>query len=1006
MEYKVIHEKKEYNLNAVLSFDLLKEILYKLLISQDNIEKEIDNLKKSNIKRDADFSKLEKLVKENNIFDNDLSEGLNNSYYSQNENEEEENEVEEEEKEEEEKEKEDNEQIKDEIRQEKKEEPIVVKEEKKDEIKITKPKEQIIKTEAIQFNGENKDTEIKENKTENAPEIKVEEKKEEVNEINTNEENKENKEKETPEEKKEEIIVENQNIEENKIENKNEPIVLKQEENINANIKTDININNNNIDNTPTEQIKTESKKPKIKNKKKGNKIKKHKEHIQKEPEEKEQIIQNQNNYINNEQQQNTIQSKSNTNQIPPELISKMAKQIKDNKRQILDLEKKLKKDITLKTDDIKKECKYLINSHNKDNESKFSDLIDKVKEMMNLKEKLENQMEDCVTKCSSIDIINMFKDSGDGTVDAAKVMVRALEEKVFKKIEFIDTRAKKDQSDNSDIKNNMKDLYDTIKTLKTEIININESLDKNKNNMNNMQNDFDDYKNNVDEFMQNNSGLKKEIEKIKNHENNMKNKINEMLEKIKNLKNSTPEQGSNELFKLDFGNKGVDEEIIQTLEKKTGDLRKKMNDLENTLKLKIGDLEEIQYESKNLKTILDKKIAKEDLKELYNLHLNDLDEINDIKDNISATFDDIRKIKEAQTNIFQKLENLTRNISLLQNVQKNGAITPGVINFDKYVEQQKLTETIKPILTAIDKMNKEIASLDRNLSETDSYAKTLVKPERVNKLEDDLNAKISELKVIFSKKFVEKSEMTKNIKQLELQIKSLDFENKKADAETWLMAKQPIGCFNCASCEANIKNVNPSNEYLPWNKYPHQDKIYRMGKGFSHMLQMMTSEFVKSIGNAQKDSENEFTPRNNIKSPNIINNINNHSHSTRNDNNINLNINDRKQSASVLKINNKEQFNDEMLKKINNYNLYSSKGKGRMQLPRVFNFKKKLKLRNSSGVPISDDEGTRRNDSIEKENTHDHDITSPKIMKILKKKNYVRTEENADLTDTYNSKF
>ena len=79
---------------------------------------------------------------------------------------------------------------------------------------------------------------------------------------------------------------------------------------------------------------------------------------------------------------------------------------------------------------------------------------------------------------------------------------------------------------------------------------------------------------------------------------------------------------------------------------------------------------------------------------------------------------------------------------------------------------------------------------------------------------------------------------------------------------------------------------------------------------------------------------------------------------------------------------------------------------KGRMQLPRVFNFKKKLKLRNSSGVPISDDEGTRRNDSIEKENTHEHDITSPKIMKILKKKNYVRTEENADLTDTYNSKF
>ena len=168
-------------------------------------------------------------------------------------------------------------------------------------------------------------------------------------------------------------------------------------------------------------------------------------------------------------------------------------------------------------------------------------------------------------------------------------------------------------------------------------------------------------------------------------------------------------------------------------------------------------------------------------------------------------------------------------------------------------------------------------------------------------------------------------------------------------------------------------------------------------------MLQMMTSEFVKSIGNAQKDNDNEFTSRSNGKNPNIVIDINNHNIHNRNDN-INLNINERKQSASVLKINNKEQFNEEALRKINNYNLYSSKGKGRMQLPRVFNFKKKLKLRNSSGIPVSDDERSRRNDSVEKDNIND--ITSPKIMKIRKKNQFLRTDENADLTDTYNSKF
>ena len=744
------------------------------------------------------------------------------------------------------------------------------------------------------------------------------------------------------------------------------------------------------------QKIKPEIKKIPVKTSKRENKVhvsKKKKKSIQKEQIEE---TSNQNNNNNNV----TIQSNSN-NQIPTELISKMAKQIKDNKRQILDLEKRLMKEILLKTDSCKKEVRNVINVNNKENQSKFNDLEGKFMEMMELKEKLENQMEDCVTKCSTIDVFNMFKDSGDGTVDAAKVMVRSLEEKVFKKIEYIDTRAKKDQNNNSEMKNSVEGLIKTINNMNKEIQDLNENVDKNKENVSDIKNDFDEYKKNVDEFIKNNTGLKKEIEKIKKEEKNLKDNIKELEEKIKELKDNNinnNEQGVNSMFKLGFDNKVVDEEVIQSLEKKIGDLRKKMNDLENTLKLKIQDLEEKQYETRNLKAILEKKITREDLKELYNLHLNDLDEINDLKDNINVTFDDIRKIKENQTNIYQKLDNLNRNVSLLQSIKKNGTVTPGIINFDKYIEEQKFNETIKPIISNIDKIYKEIASLERNHSELESFAKMLVKPERVNKVEDDLNAKISEMKVIFGKRFVEKSELSKNIKQLELQIKSLDFENKKNDAETWLMAKQPVGCFNCASCEANIKNVNPSNEYLPWNKYPQQDKIYRMGKGFSHMLQMMTSEFVKSIGNAQKDNENEFTPKNGI-NPNFVLDKNTFNRSEKN----NLNKNERKQSASVLKINNKEQFNEEALKKIN-FNLYSSRIKGKMQLPRVIKFKKKVKIRNENGIPVSDDEISRRNDTAEREGFNDK--TSPKIMKIMKKKQYLKTEENVDLTETNNSKF
>ena len=979
MDYKVTYESKEYNLNAVLSFDLLKEVLYKLLISQGNLEKEIDNIKKSNIKRDKDILNLTKAIEENNIGFDEFSKAVNNSYSYQEENEEEEEDDE------------NNSQniednrpptpnIKNENQNEIKQEDNVIN--KEIEVKEIKPKPEITKTEEIQFNGENINNDIKEIKNETPKEVKKKKKKEVKNENKENNENNDVKE-EVTEEKKEEEKEEKK--EETKEEKKDDVNEIKKEE---INVKQEENIK-------PQEQVKTEEKIPEIKNKKTQSKstvVKRRKKSIKKEPVEAPQIQTNTENNKNN-----TIQSNSN-NQIPPELIGKMAKQIKDNKRQILDLEKRLKKEIATRNDDFKRECKHLINTNEKENQIKFDDLIEKFKEMMKLKDKLEYQMEDCVTKCSSIDVINMFKDSGDGNVDAAKVMVRALEEKIFKKIEYIDTRSKNDQSNNSEIKNKMSNFTEIIDNMDRNIKYHTEYINKNKDDMNKLKNDFDEYKMNVDELMQNNPGMKKDIERLKNQGNNIKNKLNEIQEKIKDLKNiGGNEESENDEIKADKKNKTIDEDIIQTLEKRIGDLRKKMNDLDNTLKLKIQDLAEIQVETKNMKSVLDKKITRDDLKELYNLRLNDLDEVNDIKDNIQLTFDDIRKLKEAQTNIFQKLENITRNISLLQSIKKNGTVTPSLINFDKYVEIQKLNEIIKPIQSSIQEINKELASLDRNLSETNSYTKTLVKTDRVNKLEDDLNAKISELKVIFSKKFVDKAELAKNVKQLELQIKTLDFENRKSDADTWLMAKQPVGCFNCASCEANIKNVNPSGEYLPWNKYPQQDKIYRMGKGFSHMLQMMTSEFVKSIGNAQKENEVDSTPRNNGINPSFVLDKNTFN---KNDN-INNNQGERKQSASVLKINNKEQFND--LKKINVYNLYSSKGK-KLQLPRVLKFKKKLKLRNGNGVPVSDDELSRRNDSVEKD--HFIDQTSPKIMKITKKKQYLKTEDNGELNVTDNGKF
>ena len=909
MEYNnVSYQNKQYNLNAVLSFDLLKEILFKLLISHDNLEKEIDKIKNSNKYRDKKISKLETIIKDNIDYDEDYSNDNSKLDLTEEEKEDEEN-INLIDNQNEKTPQKNNIFNEDKI-------PINIKEET-DNINETDKDKNIIKSEPNNYDNAN-------------------------NNINMNSDNSK---------------INNENKQNNNIINNNDNKDDKSENKSNINIDKNTKKDNNKSEESNINKIKSEKRKK------------------------KERFNQSQFNVS----KENDIFQPS---QIPPDLIRNMAKQIKDNKKKIVDTEKKLKGDIKTNNDLLKKDYQKLLKDLHLEILSNIKKMNLKFEELEQTKEDLEKKMEDCISKCSTIDIYNMFKDSGDGTVDAAKVLVRSLEEKVFKKIEFIDTRYKKDASDNLKIKNNVDNLMPNVEKINKDIEKINEYLEKNNEVFNNIIKEADEQKNDIKNINDDKNNILENIDNIKNDIfNNINNKIIEIEKKVDDIKNHSSLE-TTELFKFGLG-KNMDEEAIHSIDKKINDLRKKTNDLENTLKLKGQDMEEMQNEVKNIKLILEKKITRDDLKELYNMHLSDLDEIHDLKDHAGMTFDELRKIKKEITNILQKLDNISGNIVLLQNTRSTGA-APAVVNFDKYVDNQKFTDTLKPILKEIEKMYREIDSLIRNQSEYESNSKNYAKNDRVNRIEDEINTKINDLKVSFIKKYVDKVEFLKNIKQLEIQIKSMDIENRRSDGDSWIMAKKPVGCFNCASCEANIKNVTPSNEYLAWNKYPQQDKIYRMGQGFSHMLQMMTSEFVKSIGNAEKENENDLTSRSN---PTLIL-----------ENQLNSESKERKNSASVLKINNKEQISDDLLKKISNYNLSNSRSKGKVQLPRVLKFKKRLKLKNegiNGNIPISDEEC---NDSIEREGFKDN--TSPKILKILKKKPFAKTEENLNYTQINQTKY
>ena len=104
-------------------------------------------------------------------------------------------------------------------------------------------------------------------------------------------------------------------------------------------------------------------------------------------------------------------------------------------------------------------------------------------------------------------------------------------------------------------------------------------------------------------------------------------------------------------------------------------------------------------------------------------------------------------------------------------------------------------------------------------------------------------------MKISLPKRYAEKNEMIKNVKYLETEIKHfVEIYSKKVSdkSDNWLIAKKPIGNYTCASCENFIGDLQDKNQFVPWNKVPQRDpsdRLYRIGNGFSRMLQLINLE-------------------------------------------------------------------------------------------------------------------------------------------------------------------
>lgn len=488
---------------------------------------------------------------------------------------------------------------------------------------------------------------------------------------------------------------------------------------------------------------------------------------------------------------------------------------------------------------------------------------------------------------------------------DKIKTMEKNLSKinQTLKEYNILDYFQKEDTKDqaNNNIFDNTKIENSSIIKLLTKKIEYNESKSKEyDDNIFKLQKDLQEINNLISKDKHNYNEFVKEIYsnineiKLKNNNdiNALKNYIIDNNLEIKNELNNNIEQNSKKLKDMIFeqtenskigNNSGSNNNtnFIAAAKVNNEKLNNMNIDLKNYINKSISDTE------KYLKTIINNLGIDNIRKDLIDLHK----ELNDKLSKQDLDYIDI-KLNEFETKLNNqdiKIEMVKKDVNICNDTCSksvkmieylSGQVVQG---YQPDLEQAQRDEMVKKLSSVNTKdlqsflnrsdFDREIQNIYKKIEQTleiesenykfikhiENRLKFFVTQNELRSMEQCIMNLIEELKNEFMRKYMEKSEITKNLKILEIQIKNI-YESSPnllhaKEGDNWLLAKKPMNNYLCASCESYIGDLKNKNIYLPWNKIPpHDSKKYRMGNGFSRMLQLVNMDLMK---NAEKINDN-----------------------------------------------------------------------------------------------------------------------------------------------------
>ena len=444
----------------------------------------------------------------------------------------------------------------------------------------------------------------------------------------------------------------------------------------------------------------------------------------------------------------------------------------------------------------------------------------------------------------------NVSTDSmGSGGNDLAIEIIKRLEKKFDSKMKLNDEKMLKLDENNFKLTRQVQNVKNSQDLIKRNIDNIKVSIEEINNKNENLDKKIDM---NYDEI----------IERLENKVKSLQKLINETFDYI-NKNSISGDNKSNISENSLIKNDGRKPDKIKTdnmnnllnRNKKFLDSLEKIKELEenlNNMEKKFG-IEQIKSDIQGIKSEINNFCTNKDFKELSDKTLNIQREIKFNKEQFDDFINDKTDHEEIQTTK-RKLElcvNKTHELETVifelikkieQSATKNQEIT---LKNNKFLETKVFNDFKSQIIKEFSNINENFMQSKKMSEEIVESLKNRTSFKDLKVLEDVVLGKIEELRITSGKKFADHLETSKTFKYLEQQIKYITqvfIKRMEKSGENWLLAKKPINSV-CASCESYIGELKDTGTYIPWNKYPSKDpndKLYRLGNGFSKMLQMI----------------------------------------------------------------------------------------------------------------------------------------------------------------------